>query len=126
MLVAARRVNGFGGSEGEEAVVIEAQLRRCDLLHAQEHLLEARACWEVCTLRFFGRKKVRMSCHSGTASQLFVVSLKRLETREDAEALGHHTQHAKLVRDDFETGFDGEHGTLDAQTGLISLPAGLW
>ena len=47
VLVAARRVNGFGGSETEEAVVIEAQIRRCDLLHAQEYLLEARACWEV-------------------------------------------------------------------------------
>ena len=47
VLVASRRINGFGGSESEEAVVVEAQIRRCDLLHAQEHLLEARACWEV-------------------------------------------------------------------------------
>lgn len=52
VLVAARRVSGFGRSEGEEAVVMEAQTRRCDLLHAQEHLLEARACWEVCGPRF--------------------------------------------------------------------------
>ncbi len=52
VLDASRRINGFGGSESEEAVVVEAQIRRCDLLHAQEHLLEARACWEVGGLRF--------------------------------------------------------------------------
>lgn len=50
VLQASRRINGFGGSESEEAVVVEAQIRRCDLLHAQEHLLEARACWEVSRL----------------------------------------------------------------------------
>lgn len=47
VLVASKRVDGFGGSEGVEAVVVEPQIRRRDLLHAQEHLPEARACWEA-------------------------------------------------------------------------------
>eukprot|EP00752_Nemacystus_decipiens_P009838 g8776.t1 len=59
VLAASRRVNGFGGSESEEAVVVEAQIRRCDLLYAQEHLLEARACWEEGSVWWAGNAQIR-------------------------------------------------------------------